>query len=119
MSQPARSPISSRVPTLPFGDIPWERFEQFGHDMLLALPGVQPETAHRYGTQGQKQRGIDLTVDRTDGERWAFSNKRYEDYQPHDVRKHIHETTYKADRYVLLISGVASTAVRDEVRKHP
>jgi hypothetical protein len=87
--------------------------------MLLALPGVRPETAHRYGTQGQKQRGIDLTVDRTDGTRWAFSNKRYDDYQPHDVRKHIGETTYKADRYILLISGIASTAVRDEVRKHP
>jgi hypothetical protein len=87
--------------------------------MLLALPGMRPGTAHRYGTQGQKQRGIDLIVQREDGEWWAFSNKRYKKYQPSHVREHIDETTYRADRYFILISGVASTNVRDEVRKYP
>src|SRR5260370_32376512 len=119
MSQLIGPPVSPRVATLPFADLAWERFEQFSHDMLLALPGMRPGTAHRYGTPGQGQRGIDLTVQRENGERWAFSNKRYKQYQPHHVRKHISESTYDADRYFMLISGIASTDVRDEVRKHP
>jgi hypothetical protein len=119
MSHPAQPPASPRVATLPFGDLAWERFEQFAHDMLLALPGMRPGTAHRYGTQGQEQRGIDLIVQRENGDRWAFSNKRYKKYQPHHVQKHIDETTFDAARFFILISGVASTDVRDEVRKHP
>ncbi len=119
MNQPIRPPALSRVSTLPFADLAWERFEQFAHDMILALPGMRPETAHRHGTQGQKQRGIDLIVQRDCGEWWAFSNKRYKKYQPHHVRKHIAETTYRADRYFLLISSVASTTVRDKLRKNP
>src|SRR6202011_5421949 len=95
--QPIRVPTSPRAAILPFGDLAWERFEQFGHDMLLALPGMRPGTAHRYGTQGQKQRGIDLIVQRDNGEWSVFSNKRYKKYQPHHVREHIDETTYKAD----------------------
>src|SRR5262249_44849064 len=55
----------------------------------------------------------------TDGKWWAFSNKRYKKYQPKDVRKHIADTTYRADQYVILISGTASADVRDEVQRHP
>src|ERR1700687_4494680 len=118
MSQAAGPPASPRVATLPFGDLAWERFEQLAHDFLLALPGMRPETAHRYGTQGQRQRGIDLIVHRKNGEWWAFSNKRYKNYKPSHVRTHIGETKYNADRYFMLISGVASTDVRDEVKKN-
>jgi hypothetical protein len=80
---------------------------------------MRPETTHRYGTQGQTQRGIDLTVQHEDGKVWAFSNKRYRRYQPHHVREHIEETTYEAEQYVMLISVVASTEVRDEIKKFP
>ena len=118
MSRPPLPPVIPRIATLPFGDLSWERFEQFGHDLLLLLPGMRPETAHRYGTQGQIQHGIDLTVKRADGKQWAFSSKRYKHCQKHHVQEHIAETTYQADQYVLLIRGIASTAVRDEVRKH-
>src|SRR5437667_1026539 len=96
-------PIRPRVGVLPFSDLPWERFEQFAHDMLLSLPGMRAGTAHRYGTQGQDQRGIDLTVQRNNGRRWGFSNKRYKKYQPHHVGKHVADTTYNADRYFILI----------------
>jgi hypothetical protein len=119
MSQVTRPPLAPRAATLPFSELPWERFEQLAHDLLLALPGMRPETAHRYGTQGQAQRGIDLIVQRADDTWWAFSNKRYKKYQPHHVRDHIADTTYRADRYIILISGIASADVRDEVRKHP
>jgi hypothetical protein len=112
-------PIRPRVEALPFGDLGWERFEQVAHDLLHGLPDMRPETAHRYGKQGQTQGGIDLTAEGKDGRLWGFSSKRYKKYQPHHVPKHIADTTYKADRYVILISGVASTDVRDEVQKHP
>jgi hypothetical protein len=119
MNQPIPPPASPRVATLPFGSLAWERFEQFAHDMLLSLPGMRPGTAHHYGTKGQKQKGIDLTVQRESGELWGFSNKRYKTYEPHHVRKHIGETSYRADRYFILLGGIASPNVRDEVRKHP
>src|SRR4051812_24929029 len=104
-----RPPVSPRVSTLPLSDLAWERFEQFGHDILLALPGMRPATAHRYGTQGQTQRGIDLFVQQEDDEWWAFSCKKYKKYHPGDFRKHVSDTTYQADRYFLLLSCIAST----------
>lgn len=116
---PLISPLSPRVPTLPFSELSWERFEQCALDLLPNLKGMRPETAHRYGTQGQSQKGIDLFVEHESGARWAFSNKRYKSYRPSDVKNHIAETTYPADQYVILISGIASTTVRDEIREHP
>lgn len=118
MSTPINPPISPRVSTLPLSDMAWERFEAFSCDLLLALPWVDPATVHRYGTQGQAQKGIDLTLTDRKGQRWGFSNKRYRKYQPHHVGEHVDDTTYDADRYVILISGVASPEVRDEIRKH-
>ncbi len=112
-------PTQPRVAVLPFSDLPWERFEQFAHDLLSAFPGIRAETSHRYGTEGQKQSGIDLFVRGQDGKVWAFSCKRYKNYQPHHVRKHIEETTYQADTYFILISGLASVDVRNEVKRHP
>jgi hypothetical protein len=112
-------PSVSRLPALPFSDLSWERFEQFAHDLVCGLRNMRPETAHRYGTQGQAQQGIDVIVDDNDNKSWGFSNKRYKQYHPSDVQKHIADTTYAADRHVILISGTASSSVRDEVRKHP
>ncbi len=113
-------PIKPRVATLPFSELSWERFERLAHDLLLGLPWMVPESAHRYGTQGQTQFGIDLTVQHRNGERWAFSNKRYHNkYQPSHVQEHVADTTYVADHYVILISGTASAKVRDEVKKFP
>ncbi|MFN0051604.1 MAG: hypothetical protein ACKV0T_05395 [Planctomycetales bacterium] len=96
----------------------WERFEQFGHDLAGSLIGMRPETAHRYGTQGQTQCGIDVIVAHEDGSTWAFSNKRYKKYYASHVQAHIADATYPADHRVILISGIASPAVRDEIRKH-
>ena len=110
-------PLAPRVDTFSLGDMPWERFESFAHDLIARSPGYV--NCHLYGTRGQKQRGIDLFADDAAGRRWAFSNKRHREYHPSDARDHIAETTYQAARYVLLLSRPASVGVRDEVRTHP
>lgn len=110
-------PVSPRPSALRLDELPWERFEAFAHDLIARLPGYSG--CHRYGKQGQVQRGIDVFADNAGGQRWAFSNKRYKRYQVNHVSEHISETTYSADQYVILLSSVASTDVRDEVAKHP
>jgi Restriction endonuclease len=100
------------------GELPWERFEQFAHDLIARLPGFT--NCHRQGGQGHAQGGIDVFADDVQAQRWAFSNKRYTrtPYQPHHVTKHVSETTYAASRYVILLSSIASPAVRQKVDEH-
>src|SRR5262249_8744799 len=95
-------PLVPRVDRLPLGDMLWERSERFAQDLIARLPGFT--NCHLYGTRGQKQHGIDLFADDMAGQRWAFSNKRYQEYHPSNARDHIAETTYPAGRYVILLS---------------
>lgn len=112
-------PSVQRLASLQFADLGWERFQQASHDIAYGLRGMRRETAHQYGTHGQPQGGIDLTIEDAEGRIWGFSCKRYKQYQPHDVRDHIKETTYEADQYIILTSKIASPSVRDEIRNHP
>jgi len=116
--QPPPDPLTSRPLHLPLGELPWERFEAFTHDLIERLPGFTG--CHRHGGQGQAQGGIDVFADDAQAQRWAFSNKRYTRtiYQPHHVTRHISETTYIASHYVILLSSIASPAVRLEVDQH-
>ena len=115
-----RPAVISRIPTLPFSDLGWERFEQVMHDLCTNLPRMRVETVRRYGTQGQAQGGLDVVGTDTQGLRWGFSCKRYKGkYQPNLAKAHIIDTTEKCDRYVILISGPTSPDVLAEVAAHP
>lgn len=112
-------PSVARALLLPLAGMPWDRFEAFAADLVSQLKDIRSHSCHRYGGPGHKQRGIDIFADRDDGSRWAFSNKRYETYNVGHVKKHVAETSYQADRFYILTSATAGTAVRDEVRKRP
>src|SRR4051812_41878216 len=73
LSGPA-SPATNHLPLLdPAFD--WERFEQFSHHFVSLQPGVV--TAHRYGTQGSTQKGIDIAATLENTAEETYQCKRY------------------------------------------
>lgn len=103
---------------LPFSDLGWEQFEGFVQELVGLLPGVMSVSG--YGGPGSDQRGIDLTSENDDGSHWAYQCKvRATPLRVRDVEKMIGATEYPADAYVLVISNVASPAVRDRIRAEP
>ena len=110
------------VPTpelLPLDDpnLPWERFEAFCEELISRLPGVK--VTHRYGRTGSRQRGIDIFADLDNGERWAFQCRQWKKFTKTDATRAIHETSYKADRFILTLSRQATSGVRDAFDGHP
>jgi Restriction endonuclease len=108
-------PVSPRPDKLPLNDpnFSWDRFESFCLDFISKLPEVR--NCHRYGTQGDSQKGIDIFADLENGERWAFQCKQYEKYTGSKAGEAIQKATYHANRYILLLSCEATTKVRDVV----
>lgn len=112
-------PVNSLPENLPLNDSnwSWEEFEAFCHDLISKFRTTK--TANRYGSKGDFQRGIDIIAEQTDGTCWVFQCKRYKNFRPDHVRTAIEKATYKADRYILLLSCEASYKVIDEIKKHP
>ena len=112
-------PVAPYPESLPLGDpnLPWERFEAFCEELISRLPGVK-ET-HRYGRSGSRQRGIDIFADFDNGERWAFQCRQWKKFTKTDATKAIQRTSYKADRFILMLSRQATSGVRDACNGHP
>jgi len=112
-------PVTPSPNQLPLNDPnwSWERFEAFCLDLISQFAEVK--NCHRYGKQGDFQRGIDIFADLDNGERWVFQCKRYKNYTKAQTQKAIHKATYTANQYILLLSCEATSKVRDEVDKHP
>ena len=110
-------PVTYFPELLPLGNLPWERFEVFCEDLISKLPGV--EEVHQYGGQGSTQRGIDIFADFENGERWAFQCKRRQSFSESDATTAIEDTTYNADRYILMLSRAAATGARDACDANP
>ncbi len=112
-------PVTPRPNQLPLNDPNWrwDLFEAFCLDLISQFAEVKD--CHRYGRQGDFQRGIDIFADLDNGERWVFQCKRYKRYTPGQTQKAIQEATYRANQYILLLSCEATSKVRDEVDKYP
>jgi len=106
-------PVNPYPEFLPLGDpnLPWDRFEAFCEEFISRLPGVK-ET-HRYGRTGSRQRGIDIFADLDNGERWAFQCRQWQKVTKTDATKAIQQTTYRADHFILTLSCLASSDVRN------
>ena len=88
-------------------NLPWDRFEAFCEELISRLPGVK-ET-HRYGRRGIDQKGIDIFADLDTGERWAFQCKQWQNFAKTDATNAIQNTSYSADRYILMLSRQATS----------
>ncbi len=69
-------PIEPRLTLLPLDEREWDwkRFERFCLDLVNALPDVRHAGFH--GTQGDKQDGIDILAELTDGRKRTYQCKR-------------------------------------------
>ena len=112
-------PVNPYPEFLPLGDpnLPWDRFEAFCEEFIARLPGVKE--AHRYGRRGSAQKGIDIFADFDNGERWAFQCRQWQKVTKNDATKAIQQTTYRADRFILTLSCLASSDVRDACDSYP
>ena len=101
---------------LPLPELQWKTFERFCVSLLQCL---HPEAEiHQYGGEGHNQLGIDLRR-RIDGEVWTFQAKQKKVFGPSDVRKIVAVHKVVSQKKIILLSRIATPAVRDEVDNHP
>ena len=112
-------PVAPYPEFLPLDDpnLPWDRFEAFCEELISRLHSVK--RAYRYGRRGSPQKGIDIVADLDNGERWAFQCRQWQKFTKTDATNAIQKTTYKADRFILMLSRQATSGVRDACDSHP
>lgn len=76
---PAKNP-----PTLPLSDLEPAVFERVVAEMVSLDGGP---TVHFYGRQGQKQYGLDIYEERSDGTRALYQVKRFQSISPAEIRQ--------------------------------
>ena len=74
---------------------------------------------HRYGRRGSNQKGIDIFADLDTGERWAFQCRQWQKFTKSAATNAIQNTSYSADRYILMLSRQATSGVRDACDGYP
>jgi hypothetical protein len=107
------TPAASLLP-LNATDFSWERFEEFSNHLVSLLPGVR---AHRYGTRGSDQRGIDLVATVTGGGDETYQCKQYRTFTLADLKRTVADNKYKASRHTIVVSSTVGTLVRDEIKR--
>jgi hypothetical protein len=68
-------PVDTAAQRLPFQELTWENFEALC--AALALLDGNPERTRRYGTQGQRQQGIDIYSRLNDGSYVTYQCKKW------------------------------------------
>jgi len=111
-----KSPDESRAPFLPIYNLTPENFELFSLDLVKAInPSAE---VHRYGTQGNKQEGIDLYADFSDNTIFDYQCKRHKQFGPADIDEAVKTTSLKANKHYLLLTRRATSNARKAIRKY-
>ncbi|WP_411375755.1 restriction endonuclease [Arthrobacter sp. MPF02] len=117
------SPIGKDSTLPPTPQLSPEQFEDFTERLLSAHrscpePLRRVVRVERWGRRGDKQDGIDFEGTWSDGKTAAWQCKRYDRLTAAQVREIVAECTFEADEYYLTYSGEASSAARNEIRRH-
>lgn len=102
---------------------PYE-FEEFVERLLRAERYLGAEVrrvarVERWGTSGDKQDGIDLAGEYTDGVMAAWQCRHLDKLRPFEVKSAVEEVTYEdAEEFYLVFSRTASSQARAEMKKH-
>lgn len=94
-----------------------DSFERFCHYFLERLYREKDGRAHRAGSTGHRQDGIDISVVGPFGT-YTFQCKRVEEFGPQKVRKAIAQHRVPATQNFLLLSNIASPQARAAVAEH-
>lgn len=108
----------------PTNELDADTFESYTEAVLSAHrfalgPGRHVVRVSRWGRRGDKQDGIDLDGEWSDGARATWQCKAYERLQPAHVHNAVEVCTRDADEHYLVYSGIASAPVRDAIKQHP
>src|SRR6266511_2235556 len=112
--QPPVRPRTKRLP-LRSDELDFERFELFCHRLANHLPSATGQP-YRFGGPGAKQHGIDIAVD-TEGGLVTLQCRQVKTFGLSQFEKTTHETTFKADRHVIVLACTPSPAVRKALRR--
>ena len=112
-------PVNPYPKLLPLNDLDSssDDFEAFCEALISCLPGVKE--VHRFGGRGSPQKGIDIYADFENGERWGFQCKQRQRFTKADATSAIQQTSFKADRFILMLSRRATSHVREVCESHP
>lgn len=115
-------PFDPKTQNLPFGSLTWEDFQK----LCLRLVRFEANVEHCqvYGTQGQKQEGIDLFARQKLSEKYrVYQCKRVANFGPADIRKAVSEFLSgnwieKTEVFVLCTQdSMVPTQKADEIEK--
>lgn len=111
---------STLLPTRSMSD---DDFEDLFERLLNGLrqaeePAVRVVTFNRYGRRGDPQYGRDFVGELADGRSAMWQAKAYEKFTAGDVKAAIKATPTPLDINTIVLSCLASTAVREEIAKH-
>ncbi|NJK29275.1 MAG: restriction endonuclease [Acaryochloris sp. RU_4_1] len=111
-------PAKAHEECLPLEGLAWDAFEAFCFDLIARL--FNPQKIYHYGRQGDNQQGIDIVADLNNGEKWAFQCKQWQQFNRGAAVQVIDKTKgFEANRYILLLSRVASVEVRKVIANSP
>jgi transcriptional regulator with XRE-family HTH domain len=112
------SPLPPRAATLPFAELPPDRFE----DITTEIAQLRHPEGHasRFGGQGEKQFGIDILVTGADGQNIATGQcKRHKQFGKEDVSAAVAAVAIDASKHYLFLSKTnASSGSRNEISAH-
>jgi hypothetical protein len=117
--------IGSRDMSLPPTDeLGWPEFEDYVEAVLSAHrfsigDGIRITTVAKWGRPGDKQQGIDLNGEWSNGKTAIWQCKRYRRLSPAAVAKAVAACGIDADECYLVFSGVASPQALDKIAEYP
>jgi hypothetical protein len=117
MARRAATPPPGERLRLGSADITWEQFEQFLLSLLNALPDIK--SAHRYGTPGDHQDGIDHEIVYNDKATGGLQARQRQRFGKADFDEAVDDNEYAADRHIVATSAPATAPARAAVAKTP
>ncbi len=108
-------PESLPLRILPFQDdsFDWNRFESFCLAVARSLPEIR--RADRYGSTGEKQRGIDIEADLVDGRKRTIQCRHRKRMAKPQIEKIVADTSYPADQREIWATCSVGAKVSDYI----
>lgn len=116
-TSPPSLPVRPRTHDLPLlnDEFDWECFERFCVELVRQTRGVVEHSVHRYGVQGDDQRGVDIVAKMLDGTTRVFQCRRVKDFGPAAAQAVIDECGYEADCHVICVGRRVTAPTRNVV----
>jgi hypothetical protein len=108
----------------PTEELSWPEFEDYVEAVLSAHrfsigDGVRITGVTKWGRPGDKQHGIDLKGEWSNGKTAIWQCKQYRKLSPRAVAKAVAACEVDADEHYLVFSGIASSEAQNKIAEYP